>query len=66
MDKTQEKLEQETKKWLEKLEQRIEDRDSSVEQMENVLAYRDDTYHFLGRKRLYPGLGSSYLRMGNT
>ncbi len=50
MNKTQEKLEQETKKWLEKLEQRIEDRDSSVEQMENVLAYRDDTYHFLEEK----------------
>jgi len=50
MNETQEKLEQETKKWLEKLEQRIEDRDSSVEQMENVLAYRDDTYHFLEEK----------------
>ncbi len=50
MDKTQEKLEQETRKWLEKLEQRIEGRDSSVEQMENVLAYRDDTYHFLEEK----------------
>lgn len=47
MDKTREKLEQETEKWLEKLESRIEDRDESVEQMENVLAYRDDTYHFL-------------------
>ncbi len=44
---TQEKLEEETQKWLGKLEERIEDRDDSVEQMENVLAYRDDTYHFL-------------------
>ena len=33
MDKTQEKLKEETKKWL--------------EQMENVEAYRDDTRHFL-------------------
>lgn len=47
MDKTQEKLKEETEKWLEKLEDRIEDRDTSVEQMENVEAYRDDTYHFL-------------------
>ena len=47
MDKTQEKLEEETKKWLEKLNDRIKDRDKSVEQMENVLAYRDDTTHFL-------------------
>ena len=47
MNNTQEKLEEETKKWLQKLEDRIEDRDSSVEQMENVEAYRDDTYHFL-------------------
>jgi len=47
MNKTQEKLEEETRKWLEKLENRIEDRDSEVEQMENVEAYRDDTRHFL-------------------
>lgn len=47
MNKTQEKLEQETEKWLEKLENRIEGKDKDVEQMENVLAYRDDTYHFL-------------------
>ncbi len=47
MNNTQEKLEEETKKWLQKLEDRVEDRDSSVEQMENVEAYRDDTYHFL-------------------
>ena len=47
MDKTQEKLKEETEKWLEKLEDRVEDRDSSVEQMENVEAYRKDTYHFL-------------------
>lgn len=47
MDKTQEKLEQETKKWLNKLEDRVEDRNEDVEQMENVIAYRDDTYHFL-------------------
>lgn len=47
MDKTQEKLKEETEKWLEKLENRIEDRDTSVEQMENVEAYKNDTYHFL-------------------
>ena len=47
MNETQEKLEQETRKWLRKLEERIEERDESVEQMENVLAYRDDTRHFL-------------------
>lgn len=47
MDKTQEKLKEETEKWLEKLNDRIEGKDESVEQMENVLAYRDDTTHFL-------------------
>lgn len=47
MDRTQEKLKEETEKWLEKLEARVEDRDPSIEQMENVEAYRDDTYHFL-------------------
>lgn len=47
MDKTQEKLKEETEKWLGKLEDRVENKDSSVEQMENVEAYRDDTYHFL-------------------
>lgn len=47
MNETQEELERQTKKWLEKLNNRLEDRDKSVEQMENVLAYRDDTLHFL-------------------
>jgi len=47
MDKTQEKLQQETKKWLEKLENQLEDRDKDVEQVENVLAYKEDTKHFL-------------------
>ena len=47
MNRTQEKLKEETEKWLEKLEDRVEDRDPSVEQMENVEAYRRDTYHFL-------------------
>ncbi len=50
MNNTQKKLREETKKWLEKLEERIEKRDKTVEQMENVLAYRDDTYHFLEEK----------------
>lgn len=47
MDETQKKLKEETEKWLKKLESRIEGKDSSVEQMENVEAYRNDTYHFL-------------------
>lgn len=47
MDETQQNLKEETEKWIEKLEERLEDRDEEVEQMENVLAYRDDTYHFL-------------------
>lgn len=47
MDPTQEKLESETRKWLQKLDDRLDDRDKEVEQMENVLAYRDDTLHFL-------------------
>jgi len=47
MDKTQKKLEEETEKWLEKLDNRLEGKDRSVDQMENVLAYRDDTTHFL-------------------
>ena len=47
MDKTQEKLKEETEKWLKKLNDRIDGKDKNVEQMENVLAYRDDTSHFL-------------------
>ncbi|QGA80814.1 DUF357 domain-containing protein [Candidatus Nanohalobium constans] len=47
MNKTQEKLKEETEKWLEKLDDRLEGKDKDVEQMENVLAYRDDTIHFL-------------------
>lgn len=47
MNETQEKLEKETRKWLEKLNSRLEERSEEVEQMENVLAYRDDTTHFL-------------------
>lgn len=50
MDKTQEKLEEETEKWLEKLDNRLEGKDKSIEQMENVLAYRDDTKHFLEKE----------------
>ncbi|MFP4229582.1 MAG: DUF357 domain-containing protein [Candidatus Nanohaloarchaea archaeon] len=52
MNKTQEKLKKETEKWLEKLEEKlmekkeVEDLDS-VDEMENVEAYRSDTYHFL-------------------
>jgi len=47
MDKTQEKLKEETEKWLERLEERVEGLDKDVDQMENVEAYRKDTYHFL-------------------
>ncbi|PSH00071.1 MAG: DUF357 domain-containing protein [Nanohaloarchaea archaeon SW_4_43_9] len=47
MNETEERLKEETEKWLEKLNFRIQKRDKSVEQMENVLAYRDDTEHFL-------------------
>ena len=47
MNSTQQKLKEETEKWLERLEKRVEKRDPSVEQMENVEAYRSDTYHFL-------------------
>ena len=47
MNETQQKLEKETRKWLEKLEKEIENVSSEIEQMENVEAYRDDTYHFL-------------------
>jgi len=47
MDKTQKKLKEETEKWLKKLNDRIDGKDKNVEQMENVLAYRDDTTHFL-------------------
>lgn len=50
MDNTQEKLQQETKKWLEKLEKQIEGKNRDVEQMENVLAYKEDTKHFLEEK----------------
>ena len=50
MDETQEKLEQETEKWLEKLEEKLEGKEKDVEQMENVLAYKNDTKHFLDEK----------------
>ncbi|PSH01485.1 MAG: DUF357 domain-containing protein [Nanohaloarchaea archaeon QH_8_44_6] len=50
MNETEERLKEETEKWLEKLNSRIKKRDETVEQMENVLAYRDDTEHFLEEK----------------
>jgi len=46
-------LEDETKKWLDKLDEKIENKRKNnpdleeVNQMENVIAYRDDTTHFL-------------------
>lgn len=47
MDKTQEKLQKETKKWLNKLEQETENINKEVDQVENILAYQKDTKHFL-------------------
>jgi hypothetical protein len=47
VNETQEELKQETEKWLQKLDERLEGKNESVEQMENVIAYRDDTEHFL-------------------
>lgn len=47
MNDTQKELKQETKKWLEKLEDRISNYNNEVDQMENVEAYKNDTYHFL-------------------
>lgn len=53
MNETQEKLGEETEKWLERLDERLEelreeaDDLDSVEQVENVLAYRNDTEHFI-------------------
>jgi len=47
LDKTQENLKEETEKWLERLNDELEGLDRDVNQMENVLAYRDDTTHFL-------------------
>jgi len=47
LDKTQENLKEETEKWLERLNDELEGLDRDVDQMENVLAYRDDTTHFL-------------------
>jgi hypothetical protein len=50
MEDTQQKLEAETREWLEKLNEKLEEKHREVEQMENVLAYRDDTRHFLEKK----------------
>lgn len=47
MNKTQRELEEETKKWMEKLDEKLDDSDAEHEQMENVRAYREDTEHFL-------------------
>lgn len=47
MNDTQKELKQETKKWLEKLEDRVSNYNNEVDQMENVEAYKNDTYHFL-------------------
>ena len=47
MNETREKLREETEKWLERLEERVKDVNKDIDQMENVEAYRKDTYHFL-------------------
>ncbi len=50
MNDTREKLEEETRKWRDKLDDRLEYTDPEVDQMENVLAYRRDTEHFLDQE----------------
>lgn len=47
LDSTQEELKEKTERWLERLEKRLKGLNESVEQMENVEAYKKDTYHFL-------------------
>jgi len=47
VNETQKELKEQTEKWLKKLNNRLEDKNKEAEQMENVLAYRDDTKHFL-------------------
>jgi hypothetical protein len=47
LNRTQEELKQETEKWLDKLDEELEELSEDVEQSENVFAYRDDTVHFL-------------------
>lgn len=50
LDDTQKNLKKETSKWLEKLDEELVGLDRDVDQMENVIAYRDDTEHFLEEK----------------
>ena len=50
LDDTQKKLKEETNKWLDKLDEELEGLERDVDQMENVIAYRDDTEHFLEEK----------------
>lgn len=50
LDDTQKNLKEETNKWLEKLDEELVGLDRDVDQMENVIAYRDDTEHFLEEK----------------
>jgi hypothetical protein len=47
LNRTQEELKQKTKKWLDELDEELEELSEDVEQSENVFAYRDDTVHFL-------------------
>ncbi len=47
MNATEEELKEETELWLDRLRERIREKDGQVDQMENVTAYRDDTEHFL-------------------
>lgn len=47
MNETDRKLEKETEKWLDKLNQKLEGLNTDLDEMDNVYAYRDDTKHFL-------------------
>jgi hypothetical protein len=46
MNETEEELLEQTRKWREKLDERLEEK-GDFEQRENVEAYRSDTDHFI-------------------
>jgi hypothetical protein len=47
LNRTQKELKQKTERWLDELDEELEELSEDVEQSENVFAYRDDTVHFL-------------------
>jgi len=47
LNRTQKELKQKTERWLDELDEELEELSENVEQSENVFAYRDDTVHFL-------------------